>query len=85
MRMTTKLKPGMIHLMQHLQKKRIEPGMIPGLIWSMKSCYLAQPGMDWREMNRRLAKLGWRGVDLDSKTLAVAVACFDRSEKDSCI
>jgi hypothetical protein len=64
-------------LMHRLGTKGMEQGVIPGFIWSLKSCLLDNPDMNHFQTNKRMQFLGWNDFDLDYHTLQLAIACFE--------
>ena len=66
-----------ILFLRKLKDRGMKPYAIPGLYWSIKSCLHSNPGISDAEINRRLERLGWKGLNLDRDTLILAKACFD--------
>lgn len=63
-------------LVAHLEKSGMEKNLIPGFVWSLKSCLLANANLSSEEINERLESLGWYGIKLDDDTLGLAAACI---------
>ena len=57
--------------------------MIPGFIWSMKSCLKVNPDLNHIQLNNRMQFLGWKEIDLDFHTFQLAVSCFEAEEVGS--
>jgi hypothetical protein len=64
-------------LWQRLEKKGIEPGLIPGLIKSIAGFIPCISHTNLEEMNRRLHLLGWDGFELDDHTLQLVIASLE--------
>ena len=64
-------------LIKRLNKKGIEESIVPGFMRSLANAVYVCPDMSHFRVNRRLHYLGWRGVELDYRTLELAVACFE--------
>ena len=64
-------------LMDRLEKKEMEPGMIPCFIRDLATTVLINPDMGHRAVNRHLHLLGWDDFELDYHTLQLALACFE--------
>ena len=64
-------------LLQRLEKKGIEPGLIPGLIKSIASAIPCISHMNLEEVNRRLHLMGWDDFELDDHTLQLVIASLE--------
>lgn len=64
-------------LMEQLEKKGMDPRMIPGFIRDVANTILVNPQMDLVEVNQRLDLLGWDPFTLDYHTMQLAIACFE--------
>jgi hypothetical protein len=64
-------------LIERLEKKGIEPTVMPGFIRDLANSILVNPRMNVLQVNKRLHHLGWDGFDLDEHTLQLAIACFE--------
>ena len=64
-------------LIDRLEKRGIEPGMVPGFLRSLANAILLNPGMNLPQMNNRLAWLGWTDFELDYHTVQLAIASFE--------
>ena len=65
------------NLIDRLEKRGIEPGLVPGFLRSLANAILLNPGMNLPQMNRRLAWLGWTDFELDYHTVQLAIASFE--------
>jgi hypothetical protein len=68
-------------LIHRLAQMGMDSSSIPGLVWSLKSCFQDNPELTQSEINRRLESLGWYGFKLDDFTLKLAYECF-KTEAD---
>jgi len=66
-----------ILFLRRLKDRGMKPYAFPGLYWSIKSCLHSNPEISDAEINRRLERLGWKGLNLDRDTLDLAKLCFD--------
>ena len=66
-----------ILFLRKLKDRGMKPYAFPGLYWSIKSCLHSNPEISDAEINRRLERLGWKGLNLDRDTLDLAKICFD--------
>ena len=64
-------------LIERLEKKGMEPNIIPGFIRNLANIVLVNPHMDLLDANKLLHFLGWDGFELDYHTFQLAIACFD--------
>jgi hypothetical protein len=64
-------------LLQRLEKKGVEPGLIPGLIKTIAGFIPCISHTNLKEMNRRLHLLGWDGFELDDHTLQLVIASLE--------
>lgn len=64
-------------LLQRLENKGIEPGLIPALIKSIASSIPGISHMNLKELNRRLHLLGWDDFELDDHTLQLVIATLE--------
>ena len=67
----------MQNLIARLEKRGIEPDMMAGFVRSLANAILLNPGMNLRQMNKRLAWLGWTDFELDYHTVQLAIASFE--------
>jgi len=63
-------------LMHRLEEKGMDKGLIPGFIWSMKSCMPNYPDIDCVQLNRKIQTLGWHDFHVDYSTLRLISVCF---------
>ena len=64
-------------LVHRLEKIGMEKSLIPGFIWSLKSCFVIDPEMSCGQINERLESLGWQDLKLDHRTFGMFIACFE--------
>ena len=64
-------------LVDRLEKKEMEPGIIPCFIRDLATTVLINPDMGHLAVNRQLHLLGWDDFELDYHTLQLAIACFE--------
>lgn len=65
-------------LIKRLQDKGIEQNMAAGFMRSLANAFFAHPHyMNHFRVNRQLHYLGWSGVELDYRTLELAIVCFE--------
>ena len=64
-------------LVERLEKKEMEPGLIPGFIRDLANTVLVDPHISHFQANKQLHFLGWDDVELDYHTLQLAIACFE--------
>jgi len=64
-------------LLDRLEKKEMEPGLIPGFIRDLANTVLVNPHISHFQANKQLHFLGWDDVELDYHTLQLAIAYFE--------
>ena len=64
-------------LVDRLEQKEMEPGIIPCFIRDLATTVLINPDMGHLAVNRKLHLLGWDDFELDYHTLQLAIACFE--------
>jgi hypothetical protein len=64
-------------LVERLEKKEMQPSIIPGFIRDLATTVLINPDMSHFAVNRHLHLLGWDDFELDYHTLQLAIACFE--------
>ena len=64
-------------LVERLEKKEMEPGLIPGFIRDLANTVLVNPHISHFQANKQLHFLGWDDVELDYHTLQLAIAYFE--------
>ena len=64
-------------LVDRLEKKEMEPNIIPCFIRDLATTVLINPDMGHLAVNRHLHLLGWDDFELDYHTLQLAIACFE--------
>jgi hypothetical protein len=64
-------------LKERLERKGIDPGMIPAFIRNLSYAISLNPHQNLMQLNHRLHDLGWGNFDLDSHTLQLAIACIE--------
>jgi len=58
---------------QKLKERGIEEALIPGFMRSLVNAFLINPEMSLLQANRRLEYLGWHDIEIDLRTLELAV------------
>ena len=69
-------------LIKRLEKIGMEKSMIPGFIWSLKSCFVIDPEISCGQINKRLESLGWPDFKLDHRTFWMLIDCFEAEIRD---
>ena len=64
-------------LVNRLEKREMEPRIIPCFIRDLATTVLINPDMGHLAVNRQLHLLGWDDFELDYHTLQLAIACFE--------
>jgi len=64
-------------LVERLEKKEMEPGLIPGFIRDLANTVLVNPHISHFQANKQLHLLGWDDFELDYHTLQLAIAYFE--------
>jgi len=64
-------------LVERLEKKEMEPGLIPGFIRDLANTVLVNPHISHFQANKQLHFLGWDDFELDYHTLQLAIAYFE--------
>lgn len=64
-------------LIERLEKRGVEPDVIPSFIRSLANTLLVNPQLDVLRINKQMHSLGWDGFDVDDHTLQLALACFE--------
>lgn len=72
-----------VRLMHHLGNMGLEQDAILEFVWTLKSLFLVNPGMDNIQINTRLNSLGWSDFRLDDETFDLAASCFVSVCKDT--
>ena len=67
-------------LVERLEKRDMEPSIIPGFIRDLAATVLINPDMSHLAVNRHLHLLGWDDFELDYHTLQLAIACFEAED-----
>ena len=60
-----------------LKSKGMKKDIIPSYIRSMRICLVANPVINYLQMEKELKVLGWHDFELDYHTLKLAVTCFE--------
>ena len=68
-------------LLHRLEEQGMDKSIIPGFIWSMKSCVLKNPSLDPGQLNKKLKSLGWHDIQLDHNTLQLITTCLNEEAK----
>ena len=64
-------------LMHRLEEQGMDKSIMPGFIWSVKSCISKTPHMDHRQLNKRLKILGWYDTQVDHRTMQLITTCLN--------
>jgi len=70
-------------LIDRLEKKGLEAGLIPGFIKALGNALLGNPHSSHLHMNKQLHSLGWDDLDLDYRTFEIATACLENEGLES--
>lgn len=65
------------NLVDRLAAKGLEKNTIPSFIRSMRICIATDPKINQLKANRQLQFLGWNDIEVDYRTLQIAIACFE--------
>jgi hypothetical protein len=66
-------------LLDRLEKKGIEPVLIPGLMKNILASLKDRPDSTHEEVSERLHFIGWNDFDLDENTLQLIIADYEAS------
>lgn len=61
-------------LIDRLEKKGVEPVLIPGLLKSILATLKERPDITHDEMSEKLRYIGWNDFDLDENTMQLVIA-----------
>ena len=64
-------------LMDRLEKKGMDPSVIPGFMRSLASTVLVNSTTNLVQVNDTLHLLGWDEIDLDYRTYELATVCLE--------
>ncbi len=64
-------------LIERLEKKGMEPNIIPGFVRNLANTILADPYTHFLQVNKQLHLLGWDDFELDYRTLELARASLE--------
>ena len=64
-------------LIERLEKKGMDPSIIPGFIRSLVNTVLVNSTTNLVQLNNQLHSLGWDDFELDYRTYELATACFE--------
>ena len=70
-------------LIERLEKKGMESGIIHGFIRDLANTIVVNPHMNLLQVNKQLHLLGWDSFELDYHTLQLAIACFETDARES--
>jgi hypothetical protein len=70
-------------LIERLEKKGLESGLIPPFIRALGNALLGNPHSSHLYMNKQLHLLGWDDLELDYRTFEVATAWFEAEGLES--
>ena len=62
---------------ERLEKKGMDPRIIPGFIRNLANTVLAHSTTSLVQVNDKLHSLGWDDFDMDYRTFELATACFE--------
>ncbi len=66
-------------LLERLEKKGIEPVLIPGLMKNILATLKDRPDITHEEVSERLHFIGWNDFDVDENTLQIIIAHCEAS------
>jgi hypothetical protein len=66
-------------LLDRLEKKGIEPVLIPGLLKNILATLKDRPDITHEEVSEKLHYIGWNDFDLDENTLQIIIADYEAS------
>ena len=66
-------------LNERLEKKGVEPELIPGLLKNILAALRDRPDITHEEVSERLHYIGWNDFDLDENTLQIIIADHESS------
>ena len=61
-------------LLERLEKKGVEPVLIPGLLKNILATLKEKPDITHKEVSDKLHYIGWNNFDLDENTLQIIIA-----------
>jgi len=64
---------------ERLEKKGVEPVLIPGLLKNILATLKGRPDITHEEVSRKLRYIGWSDFDLDENTMQIIIADFEAS------
>lgn len=67
-------------LLKRLEKKGVQPEVIPGFIRSVARVLSDRNDVNFKEINEKLHLLGWNDFELDDHTLQLIIANFEADE-----
>jgi hypothetical protein len=66
-------------LIERLEKKGVEPVLIPGLLKNILATLRDRPDITHEEVSEKLHYLGWNDFDLDENTMQIIIADYEFS------
>ena len=66
-------------LIERLEKKGVEPVLIPGLLKNIVATLKDRPDITHEEVSEKLHYIGWNDFDLDENTLQIIIADYEAS------
>ena len=66
-------------LNERLEKKGVEPELIPGLLKNILATLKGRPDITHEEVSEKLRYIGWNDFDLDENTLQIIIADYESS------
>ena len=67
-------------LNERLEKKGVEPELIPGLLKNILATLKERPDITHEEVSEKLHYIGWNDFDLDENTLQIIIADYEARE-----
>ena len=64
-------------LISHLIQQGLEPSLVPGFIRCLALSLRFPPPVDIPEIKQHMVCMGWAGCEIDTDTLALAMAYFE--------
>jgi hypothetical protein len=64
-------------LHERLEKKGVEPVLIPGLLKNILAVLRERPDITHEEVREKLHYIGWNDFDLDENTLQIIIADYE--------
>jgi uncharacterized protein YjbK len=68
-------------LRERLEKKGVEPVLIPGLLKNILATLKDRPHITHEEVSQKLRYIGWNDFDLDENTMQIIIADYEASAR----